>query len=218
MDQEELEEDQVTKFLLYSHSVVQEARFLLEALPNVDDSAVERALHLLDGIEHILLEIEDPWIEDEDVESLVLLIQTIRSPLLAHLHKFSSEPHQGPSTLNKDSNRNHAGRPKTNLDLQHAVHLHNLGNTWKCIAEAIGVSRQTLYNHLHDADISSTRPSHSLITDEGLDKHVSELSNLHPLAGVTIMSGHLESRGILVSRKRVQDSLKRVDPVGVLLR
>ena len=117
MDQEELEEDQVTKFLLYSHSVVQEARFLLEALPNVDDSAVERALHLLDGIEHILLEIEDPWIEDEDVESLVLLIQTISSPLLTHLNTFASEPHQNPSTPNEASNRNHTGRAKSNPSL-----------------------------------------------------------------------------------------------------
>ena len=85
----------------------------------------------------------------------MIIIQTIRSPLLTHLNTFSSEQHQNPSTLNKDSNRNHAGRPKGNIDLQDAVHLHNLGNTWKCFAEAVGASRQTLYNQLRDADISN---------------------------------------------------------------
>ena len=40
MDPEDLEEDKVRKFLLYSRSVVQEAQFLLEALPNVDGLAL----------------------------------------------------------------------------------------------------------------------------------------------------------------------------------
>ena len=136
-----------------------EQTFKVKCWPNVDGLALRQALHLFDGIEHMLLEIEDLTIEDEDVEGLVLLIQTIRPPLLTHLHTFSSEPHQGPSTPDEDSNRNRAGRPRKNLDLQHAVRLHNLGNTWKCIAEAIGVSRQTQYNQLRNVDTSSIWPS-----------------------------------------------------------
>ena len=65
----------------------------------------------------MLLEIEDLTIKDEDVEGLVLLIQTISSPLLTHLNTFSSEPHQNPSTPNEASNRNHAGRAKSNPGL-----------------------------------------------------------------------------------------------------
>ena len=117
MDPEDLEEDKVRKFLLYSRSVVQEAQFLLEALPNVDGLALRQALHLFDGIEHMLLEIEDLTIKDEDVEGLVLLIQTIGSPFLTHLNTFSSEPHQNPSTPNEANNRNHTGRAKSNPSL-----------------------------------------------------------------------------------------------------
>ena len=48
---EDAEEDQMTEFLLYSHSVIQEGRFLLEALPNVNNSAVKWAQYNLSSFD-----------------------------------------------------------------------------------------------------------------------------------------------------------------------
>ena len=51
-----------------------------------------------------------------------------------------------------------------------------------------------------------------------LDEIVAEIGRQHPFIGSTIMQGHLEARGIHISRTRVQQSLRRVDAIGVLVR
>ncbi|KAJ6550743.1 hypothetical protein B0H10DRAFT_1648708, partial [Mycena sp. CBHHK59/15] len=54
------------------------------------------------------------------------------------------------------------------------------------------------------------------MTDEELDELVAEISLAHPFRGSTIISGHLESRGVHVPKKRVQDSLRRDQPNLIL--
>jgi hypothetical protein len=82
----------------------------------------------------------------------------------------------------------------------------------------MGVTRKTLYRRLKSAGISRARREFTEITDEALDEIVAEISLFHPFVGSVIVSGHLESRGIHLPRLRVQDSLRRVDEIGVLVR
>ncbi|KAJ7302742.1 hypothetical protein DFH08DRAFT_904824, partial [Mycena albidolilacea] len=82
----------------------------------------------------------------------------------------------------------------------------------------MGVIRQTLYNHMDNAGRSTARREWTEISDLALDERVAEISLLHPFSGSAIISGHLEARSIHVPRKRVQDSLRRVDEIGVLVR
>jgi hypothetical protein len=63
----------------------------------------------------------------------------------------------------------------------------------------------------------TTRP-YTEISDKDLDDVIREIVLQHPYAGAVIMSGHLASKGIKLPLLRVQTSLKRVDPVGVMLR
>jgi hypothetical protein len=49
------------------------------------------------------------------------------------------------------------GRPRYMLDLTRACELHDLGNSWESIEEAMGVQRLTLYNHLGRAGFSTAR-------------------------------------------------------------
>ncbi|KAJ7300686.1 hypothetical protein DFH08DRAFT_828236 [Mycena albidolilacea] len=79
------------------------------------------------------------------------------------------------------------------------------------ITWAMGVSRQTLYNHMDNAGRSTARREWTEISDVELDERVAEISLLHPFSGSAIISGHLEARSIHVPRKRVQDNLRRVD-------
>ncbi|KAK7013506.1 Integrase catalytic domain-containing protein [Favolaschia claudopus] len=98
------------------------------------------------------------------------------------------------------------------------LELHNLGNSWEAVADALGVRRQTLYNHLKRAGLSSGRLPFTTISDDELDEQISSISLLHPFAGSNIMSGHLEAIGIHVPVRRIQESLWRVDAIGVLVR
>lgn len=45
------------------------------------------------------------------------------------------------------------GRPKYILDLEAACSLHELGISWRDVAKTLGVARQTIYNHLHEAGL-----------------------------------------------------------------
>ncbi|KAJ7648847.1 hypothetical protein B0H17DRAFT_1271650, partial [Mycena rosella] len=66
------------------------------------------------------------------------------------------------------------GRPAYELDLDRAILLHDLGNTWQDIAVAIGVSRSTLYKHMEDRGLPTARREWSDLTDDEIDELVSE--------------------------------------------
>ncbi|KAJ7717878.1 hypothetical protein B0H16DRAFT_1475862 [Mycena metata] len=56
------------------------------------------------------------------------------------------------------------------------------------------------------------------ISDQQLNEKVAEISWQHPFSGSAIISGHLEAQQIHVAKRGVQDSLRRVDEIGVLVR
>ncbi|KAJ7247535.1 hypothetical protein C8J57DRAFT_945841, partial [Mycena rebaudengoi] len=57
-----------------------------------------------------------------------------------------------------------------------------------------------------------------LIDDDALDENFADISLRHPFAGSSIISGHLEAIGIHIPMRRIQESLYRVDAVGVIVR
>jgi hypothetical protein len=113
---------------------------------------------------------------------------------------------------------NSRGHPGYILDLDRAQELHHLGNTWENIADLMGVSRQTLYNQMAAHGCSTARQIWMDITDNDLDERVAEISLSHLFIGLAIVQGHLVAQGIHVPRLRLQESLKRVDSIGVLVR
>jgi len=81
----------------------------------------------------------------------------------------------------------------------------------------LNVSKQTLYNHMKREGRPTKRP-YTEITDTALDEVISKIVLSHPFAGAVIVSGHLTSSGIKVPLIRVASSLRRVDPIGIMLR
>lgn len=56
------------------------------------------------------------------------------------------------------------------------------------------------------------------ITDLELDTYTCEINSLFPRCGVNLMLSRLRSSGIFVQRERVRESLRRIDPTGVVAR
>jgi DNA-binding transcriptional ArsR family regulator len=83
------------------------------------------------------------------------------------------------------------------------------------LAQALGVSRPTVYSHMKKYSITQ---AFSNISDLELDRAVAKYKELCPSAGIRFLMGHLRSVSIRVQRKRDQGSLKRVDGVGSHLR
>ena len=79
------------------------------------------------------------------------------------------------------------------------------------MAAIIGCSVRTVHRRLRDAGMS-VGGAFSTISDSDLDEIVAEINLRYPRHGYRNINGHLQLRGINVPRRRVRDSLVRVDP------
>jgi hypothetical protein len=207
--------DDIQQFLWASDRLMRDARFLLNSIPNVDMLAVQRVVPLLESILGILNDLEDPDLGVEDIASLTASVQGTLTPLRQYRDQpeafFPAAPLPTAPTYGP-------GRPMMVIDLSRTLELHTMGNSWQDVADAMGVTRQTLYYHLNQAGIPTARKPFTEISDDDLDGFVAAISLEHPLSGRQIVKGHLESLGIHLSDTRVMASLHRVDPIGVMLR
>ncbi|KAG6846426.1 hypothetical protein H0H93_014019 [Arthromyces matolae] len=212
------ESENLAEFFLQAEAIIQDARFIVEALPNVELDSTERILLHLHRIYLVLGNITTPFLRNEELDQLLRLVTSMIIPL----ENYVSTPR---STFNRASAPPTStpaggyGRPRYNIDLERAVELHSLGISWGDVASSMGVDRVTLYRHIRAAGLSEVvSGQYTNIDDEDLDVHVSSISQQHPLAGCRIVQGHLMSRGIQVSVQRAMESLRRVDAIGVALR
>ena len=209
-----LSDESITQFYIEAHKISTEAQFIISSLPNAERHAVERVIRQLQVIHGILMRLEDPLTAPSELQDMQQLVLHLLQPLEA----FLSSPPPPPSQSVPRHQTGQPGRPSYAINLQRAQELHALGNSWADVSSALGVDRKTLYNHLRAAGLSSARPAHADISDEDLDELVAEISLSHPFVGSTIVHGHLQSRGISVPMRRVNESMRRVDPLGVLVR
>lgn len=207
--------DPIYDFLTEAYECAKEGSHLIQALPNVEVFAVERVVGKLKAVNSILASLKDPSFGESDIATLTAATASILDPLEAFL---SSNQHaQRPAAATRPPN-GLRGRPCAILDLQRAIELHNLSNSWEKVAEAMGVSRPTLYNHLARAGLSTTRPPFDAIDNSDLDELIAAISLKNPRTGANGIYGHLRGAGVNVPMERVKDSLRRIDPIGTLLR
>eukprot|EP00794_Sanderia_malayensis_P001848 gene1848-2081_t len=85
------------------------------------------------------------------------------------------------------------------------------------VAKMLSVSKSTVKRRLHTFGLS-VGMTYTKISDEALDDKIEALVSQFPNCGYRRMYGLLMSHCIKITEKRVQASLHRVDPEGVLLR
>jgi hypothetical protein len=207
--------DDLVRFFWNAGSIMKETRFAIDSIPNVDRAAIERLLHQLDAVLSIVLQLTADEITGQD--ELDKMISDTANCIIT-LDSFLEQPHRDMIIERELVYSGLPGAPRYKLNLDRATTLHALGNSWEDVAKAMGVDRRTLSRHFERIGLTTKRPSFTPISDEELDEVVSEISLEHPFIGSSIMAGHLESREIHIPMKRVQDSLRRVDSIGVLIR
>ena len=81
-----------------------------------------------------------------------------------------------------------------------------------------GLCRWTIYRRVQSHGLQNTA-QFSLLSDAELDQLVIYYINGHGLTtGRTYIAGYLKSLGLRVQRRRVRESLTKVDPVNTALR
>jgi hypothetical protein len=63
--------DPVHSFPLHAAQIVQEAQFIIDSMPNVEDFSVERALRQLHAVHYVLVNMEDEWLEESELDGLI---------------------------------------------------------------------------------------------------------------------------------------------------
>ena len=110
------------------------------------------------------------------------------------------------------------GRPRVVITRQQIEALREIHFSWSCIARLLGVSERTLERRRQEFQMPMGRACYSSVADNELDHIISEIIGLSPNAGEILIQGALRHRGLLLQRRRVRESLSRVDPISRLLR
>ena len=109
----------------------------------------------------------------------------------------------------------HRGRPKVVIDKERLLFLRECGFKIKDFAAFFQCSRRTIERRINEYSIPHRCDVYSSTTDAELDEKVSSIVTFFHGCGQKSVDGRLKSEGVLVSRKRIRESLRRVDPVGV---
>ena len=117
---------------------------------------------------------------------------------------------------NKQENREQRrGRPKIVIARDRLLFLRDCGFKMNDISVIFGCSRRTVERRLLEYDIPRQCDMYASITNAELDEKVLRIVSMFPMCGQKSVDGRLKSEGLRMSRKRIRESLRRVDPFGV---
>eukprot|EP00794_Sanderia_malayensis_P018368 gene18368-20215_t len=168
-----------------------------------------------DNIDEVLAGIETT------IEAVCLLDTMLKVPeevfaglfqARAIIERFSSK-----STRVPKLQCNSRGRPSYDIAEEQLVSMIDLGFTVPQMSQMLQVSTRTLERRIAQYGLSSAR-SQTLISDTDLDKTVADIKLYNPNCGSKNLAGYLTAQGVRVTRERIRESLRRVDPVGVMAR
>ena len=109
------------------------------------------------------------------------------------------------------------GRPSLIISREQVEYLMDCNFTVKEMSDILGVSKRTVERRMSQYELTNMN-GFTAINDERLDAIVSEIKSLSPDCGFKLLSGYLRARNIHVQRRRVRESLTRVDPLGIQAR
>ena len=109
------------------------------------------------------------------------------------------------------------GRPSLIISKEQIGYLMECNFTVNEMSDILGVSKRTVERRMNQYELTNMN-RFTAINDERLDAIVSEIKGSSPDCGSKLLSGYLRARNIHVQRRRVRESLTRVDPLGIQAR
>ena len=112
------------------------------------------------------------------------------------------------------------GRPRLQILQEQLQTLHNDASfRWADIGRILGISERTLRRRRHEFGLPvGVGEDFSDVSNDDLDEHVRKILEVTPSAGQRLVEGGLRQRGLRIQRHRIQESIRRVDPVVSTLR
>ncbi|CAB4006490.1 hypothetical protein AWC38_SpisGene3841 [Paramuricea clavata] len=159
---------------------------------------------------------------DEDDRQEWYAIESCFTFILQNLHSHMSELARRPTTLTMQScNVEHTrrpGRPAFHVQPEMLEKLLGLGFSKEKIAKMYGVSRWTIYRRIQEYNLLHLS-EFSNLSDAEIDEVLRDYTSRHGrTTGEVLIMGYLRSRGIHLQRRRVRNSMARIDPENAALR
>ena len=212
---------EITKFLRES------GRQFGSCSENYANYAVERLEICIVNVSHLKDHLENgvSLVQPED-RDIVTGYKNNMDDLVMNLRSLSEEWHRYIATTERISESlryrvvtgdNVArGRPPFIISKEQLEYLRSISFSWTDIAMLLGVSRMTLFRRRQEYGLLD-EPDR-LLTDSELAAKVSEIKNMLPDAGEKLILGQLKAMGYSVTRNRVRNTLRSVDPINTALR
>lgn len=175
---------------------------------NQNETRKDNILMRLESLLGIIEELLSFYLNDHDV------LLSLRRQVAAEIHLF--DDHHQPCAIpavhaTHIINTGKLGRPLIHINVDYVELLHGAGYTLTDISSALQVSRTTLWRRLQEVGV--TLNGYSNISDAELDTIIRCYQESNPNCGQALLSGYLCSRGIIVQRRRIRESVCRIDPL-----
>lgn len=200
-----------------STSLIAIVRLLEEVSLNNDQNQLDSALFKLEQIIQIGICSEEQGLWHQVLpESLLDTLTDLFNRLMNIT--FTPEAEVIPVKSLTVQNVSGAGRPAFDIPKETLKLYLNYRFTNATIAQMLGVSAKTVSRRLREFGLREEIPKYTDISNEELDKIVSEIYKDFPNCGIRRMKGFLCARGIYLQWERIRSALWRIDPNGILLR
>lgn len=177
-------------------------RYVLSDYSRISED-IEMIEDVLELVEHALQCLSMLAMEDETVNDLYFAVRDLLEAIINDKEK------RYPITSPR-------GQPAKDIMKDQLSFLIDQGFKITDISLLFDCSRKTIERRMKDYGL--ILHDYSPLSDSKLDALVIEITSLFPLCGEKSVQGRLRSRGIVIKRDRVRESLRRVDPSGIISR
>eukprot|EP00794_Sanderia_malayensis_P002134 gene2134-2422_t len=184
-------------------------KLLIDLSQNIDNGNVDYLHFRIDNLLHFVMKCNELY----NIDNQVMLLAQKAAKLIKKTTEFAGhDGYQSPKLKSGCRGRPSfiLTKPQLEFYLEHNFSV-------PTISKILSVSESTIKRRLkkHNLSISET---YSDVNDDELDREVKELISKNPNCGYRRMHGLLSSISIKVSKRRVRQSMHRVDPEGIPMR
>ena len=191
------------QYHIHDDSVQDHLASRLESCVTILEEGIQLTCHSMYESEHRLL-------KSMRQEAIRLLREAI------YQRNECTMPAVGVVPFQFQANSGKRGRPRVLINIEQIDLLRSAGFTWQEVADAVQVSRSTLWRRLSELNISFNK--YSDVCEDELDDHIRRIQNQYPNCGQVMIRALLQQQGLCVQRYKVRDSITRVDPLRSALR
>lgn len=108
------------------------------------------------------------------------------------------------------------GRPRFHITKEQLLYLSSMSFSWSDVSKMLGVSRMTIYRRRVEYDL--VQDPRSVPSDVQLRTILREIKHGQPELGEVLVMGRIRSMGYKVTRDRLRQAIRLMDPLHTALR